>query len=327
MLKNSTGKQCGILLLGSVIISLLVSCSNRYPTACPNENLIGLVDAERFANEEDLPFRFPLDASKMIETPFFGLFGISNECTPEIKDCYNFPERQYHAAEDYKQPAGTPVYAIADGWISFSGRMGGYGWLIIVDHPSVNIYSLYGHLSPSRWKLQTGTVVSKGDIIAYLGDPDENGGSAKSPLEPHLHFGIRTGQRHDYPGRGEWRFQAGWIRNCPQNLGWVHPSGVISSQVIPEGGFIAPEPGFFIRWGLELIIVGCYSLFGVGLIFSAIRKKARLFVLVSGLIVTTAGIVLFRNGMLSTYILLWIGILLFLCGMYYAVLMRDLWSR
>jgi hypothetical protein len=31
--------------------------------------------------------------------------------------------------------------------------------------------------------------------LAYLGDSDENGGSAEQPLEPHLHFGIRAGQR------------------------------------------------------------------------------------------------------------------------------------
>ena len=41
------------------------------------------------------------------------------------------------------------MYAIADGEISFSGSKGGYGWLIIIDHPQANLYSLYGHLSPA----------------------------------------------------------------------------------------------------------------------------------------------------------------------------------
>ncbi len=27
------------------------------------------------------------------------------------------------------------VYAMADGRVSFSGTAGGYGWLIIIDHP------------------------------------------------------------------------------------------------------------------------------------------------------------------------------------------------
>ena len=36
-----------------------------------------------------------------------------------------------------------------------------------------------------------------GELIGYLGDPDENGGSAKNPLRPH---GIRVGLRmpHDH---------------------------------------------------------------------------------------------------------------------------------
>lgn len=39
-----------------------------------------------------------------------------------------------------------------------------------------------------------------GELIGYLGNPDENGGSAKNPLRPHLHFGIRVGLRmpHDH---------------------------------------------------------------------------------------------------------------------------------
>ena len=115
---------------------------------------------------------------------------------------------EYHAAEDYLRPAGTPVYAIADGDLSFSGPMGGYGWLIIIDHPQFNLYSLYGHLSPSRWAHETGPV-AKGELIGYLGDDDENGGSAENPLRPHLHLGLRAGQRQDYPGNGQWRWMAG----------------------------------------------------------------------------------------------------------------------
>jgi hypothetical protein len=80
----------------------------------------------------------------------------------------------FHAAEDFWRPAATEVYAMADGEVSFSGTMGGYGWLIIVDHPDMNIYSLYGHRSPSRWRADPGPV-AKGDLIGYLGDEWENG--------------------------------------------------------------------------------------------------------------------------------------------------------
>jgi len=212
---------CPRLFAGLCLVALLLAgCSTEYPESCPASTPMGLLDADEIASDDSLPFTFPLKESAMDYELFFGWFGVSNECPPNMNDCYEHPVLQFHAAEDYKRPAETPVYAMADGRVSFSGTAGGYGWLIIIDHPQANLYSLYGHLSPSRWKLNEGTDVKKGDLIAYLGDPDENGGSKKSPLEPHLHFGIRAGQRDDYPGRGEWRWMAGWIRLCPQDLGW-----------------------------------------------------------------------------------------------------------
>jgi murein DD-endopeptidase MepM/ murein hydrolase activator NlpD len=278
-----------------------------------------LLDADEIASDDSLPFRFPLEESTIDYELFFGWFGVSNECPPNMPDCFEYPEIQFHAAEDYKRPAGTPVYAMADGRVSFSGTAGGYGWLIIIDHPQANLYSLYGHLSPSRWKQASGMDVKRGDLIAYLGDPDENGGSEKSPLEPHLHFGIRAGQRDDYPGRAEWRWMAGWIRLCPQDIGWLQPSIVITGQEIPIGGFPQPEVPFWIRWGQELIITSLYSICGAGILVGAIRKKWRLFLVFPGFLVTAAGIVLHNNRMLSTYVLLVVGILLLVVGIYLSI--------
>jgi hypothetical protein len=185
---------------------------------------------------------------------------------------------------------------------------------MILDHPRVNLYSLYGHLSPSRWKLKSGVEVKRGDLIAYLGDADENGGSADHPLEPHLHFGVRAGQRADYPGRGEWRFQAGWIRYCPQDLGWLQPSLVIANQEVPAGGYPQPEPGFFIRWGVELLITSIYTLGGASMIAFAVRKKSRFLMLFPGILVVAAGIVFHSNGIASTYALLTIGLVMTAIG-------------
>ena len=298
----------------AIMILPLAACNTQYPGACPSSTPIGLLDAAEIARDESLPFRFPLDEATIDGTLFFGWFGVSNECPPNDIDCLNYPARAFHAAEDYKRPAGTPVYAMSDGRVSFSGRAGGYGWLILIDHPQANLYSLYGHLSPSRWKLDSGLQVKRGDLIAYLGDPDENGGSAESPLEPHLHFGIRAGQTADYPGRGEWRFMAGWIRLCPQDLGWLQPSVVITSQQIPAGGYPQPKVGFLVRWGFELLITSIYTIGGAGMLISAIRRKLRFFLLFPGVIVTAAGIVFHNNRMISTYTLLGIGILVMASG-------------
>jgi murein DD-endopeptidase MepM/ murein hydrolase activator NlpD len=278
-----------------------------------------LIDAYEIASDDSLPFRFPLDESTIDYSLYFGWFGVSNECPSNMADCYEYPVHQFHAAEDYKRPAGTPVYAMADGRISFSGTAGGYGWLIIIDHPQVNLYSLYGHLSPSRWKLEIGTEVKRGDLIAYLGDSDENGGSEEDPLEPHLHFGIRAGQTADYPSKGEWRFMAGWIRLCPQDLGWLQPSVVITSQEIPDGGYPQPKVGFLTRWGLELLITSIYTVCAVSGVIYGVRKKIRLLLLFPGILMIAAGIVLRANRMLSSYVLLVIGILIMVVGIYYFV--------
>lgn len=302
-----------VYLLLSVML-LLAGCTAEYPESCPQSTPVGLSDAGEIAGDDSLPFRFPLDESMVDYNLFFGWFGVSNECTPDIKDCYEFPEVEYHAAEDYKRPAGTPVYAMADGRVSFSGTAGGYGWLIIIDHPQFNLYSLYGHLSPSRWKLPSGTNVRKGDLIAYLGDPDENGGSAESPLEPHLHFGIRAGQMADYPSRGEWRYMAGWIRLCPQDLGWLQPSLVITSQAIPSGGYPQPEVDFLTLWGQELLITGFYTLCGAAIFYYAIRRNLRFMFFFPGALLILAGFVLHAQRVLGSYALLCIGSVLFILG-------------
>jgi len=294
---------------------LLTACSTKYPQSCPSGTPIGLLDADEIATSDNLPFRFPLEESTIDYELFFGWFGVSNECPPNMPDCHNYSDLAFHAAEDYKRPAGTPVYAMANGRISYSGLAGGYGWLIIIDHPQANLYSLYGHLSPSRWKQESGTEVERGDLIAYLGDPDENGGSEKSPLEPHLHFGIRAGQTADYPSRGEWRFMAGWIHLCPQDLGWLQPSLIITSQEIPVGGYPQPKVGFLTRWGIELLITSIYGIFGAGMLLGVARKKIRLLLIVPGIFVTAAGIVLY-NKLMGTYVLLAIGILMLAIGIY-----------
>ena len=244
--------------------------------SCPSSQEIHLSEANTYVNNPEVPFRFPLDNLTQDHLVPDGAVFASYGYTSPSPD-----SKEYHAAEDYHWPAGTPVYAMADGVISFSGRMGGYGWLVIVDHPQLNLYSLYGHLSPSRWRIKSG-LVQKGELLAYLGDPDENGGSKENPLRPHLHFGIRSGQRPHYPGMGEWRWQAGWIKYCPQDLGWLQPSLVINAQEVPDAGFANPEAAFLTVWWVELVY-SAVVLAGVvgGLLAAAYRRNKLQMILFS----------------------------------------------
>jgi len=251
-----------IIILTAISLSGCVKPSEH----CSPSGYIDLSNAKAFSENPNFHFRFPVDnlTEDQLIGAVFASYGYASS-SPDSKE--------YHAAEDYHQPAGSPVYTMADGIISFSGPMGGYGWLIIIDHPALNLYSLYGHLSPSRWRIKSGSV-QKGQLIAYLGDPDENGGSKGKPLRPHLHFGIRSGQRADYPSMGEWRWQAGWIKYCPQDLGWLQPSKIISEQEIPDAGFPNPEAAFLMIWWLELLL-SLLVLIGavVALIVTTIRNN------------------------------------------------------
>lgn len=198
-----------LLLIG---VMWLLAC-RQVPESCPSA---ATAPAGRLNGQldDDAPIQFPLDDYTVL-TQF-----------EQYSDSGVFAHKR-HAAEDADGVPGTAVYAIADGNISFSGKKGGYGLLIIIDHPQTNTYSLYGHLSPSRWHRDTGPV-AQGELIAYLGDSDENGSSAKyGTIYPHLHFGIRQGQRKDYPSDGDWRWMAGWTYACPAQIGWLQPSQFI----------------------------------------------------------------------------------------------------
>ena len=302
-----------------MLVLLLTACNTQYPETCPDNTPVGLADANEIASNASLPFRFPLDASPADKNLYYGWFGVSNACPPGKADCYEYLERKFHAAEDYKRPPGTPVYAMADGRISYSGRAGGYGWLILIDHPQANLYSLYGHLSPSRWKLKAGTDVQRGDLIAYLGDADENGGSKEQPLDPHLHFGIRAGQIADYPSRGEWRYMGGWIKLCPQDVGWLQPSLIITSQEIPPGGYTQPQVGFLTRWWFDLLIGSLFTMSGASMLINAYRKQIRFLLLIPGCLAIVAGVMFHHNGLVRNYALLVIGILLLAVGVYYFI--------
>jgi hypothetical protein len=290
------------ILISTILLLIPLSGCIEPSPYCPSRVHVDLSEADSYASDTDFPFCFPLDNISEIQTiTRFAAYGYAKS-SPYYEE--------YHAAEDYGQIPETPVYAMADGTISFSGTMGGYGWLIIIDHPDMNLYSLYGHLSPSRWYIESGRPVEKGQLIAHLGDSDENGGSVENPMTPHLHFGIRVGQRTDYPGMGEWRWQAGWTKYRPQDLGWLQPSLIIANQEITPGGFLPPQASFFEIWWLELIL---YVVILTGAVVSFImltRKSKPIPLAIYGVFIALATWFSFTKELRIGYALLAICVLL-----------------
>ena len=86
-----------------------------------------------------------------------------------------------HSGLDIGAPNGTDIKAAAGGTVTYSGVMGGYGNLIIIDHGN-NIQTYYGHCS--KLYAEVGDEVEAGDIIAAVGSTGNSSGN-------HLHFEIR----------------------------------------------------------------------------------------------------------------------------------------
>jgi murein DD-endopeptidase MepM/ murein hydrolase activator NlpD len=83
-----------------------------------------------------------------------------------------------HAGIDYGARYGSPIYAVADGLVSFAGRHGGHGNFVRLDHGG-GTGTGYGHMS--RIAVQPGARVQAGQVIGYVGSTGMSTG-------PHLHF-------------------------------------------------------------------------------------------------------------------------------------------
>lgn len=86
-----------------------------------------------------------------------------------------------HEGIDIVNETGTPVYASADGIVDFTGRRGGYGLAVEVNH-GYSLKTLYGHLS--KVLVREGQRVKRGELIARSGNTGLSNG-------PHLHYEVR----------------------------------------------------------------------------------------------------------------------------------------
>ncbi len=91
-------------------------------------------------------------------------------------------QREFHKGIDISAPEGTPVYAPASGEVTFTGRDGGYGLTMIIDHGR-GITTRYAHLQ--RYVSEEKTEVARGELIGYVGTTGRSTG-------PHLHYEVRV---------------------------------------------------------------------------------------------------------------------------------------
>jgi len=94
-------------------------------------------------------------------------------------------EWRSHKGTDYAAESGTPVRAIGNAVVLFAGTRGGYGNSIDLRHPN-GFVTRYGHLKGYAAGIRTGSHVSMGQTIGYVGMTGLATG-------PHLHFEVLVG--------------------------------------------------------------------------------------------------------------------------------------
>jgi murein DD-endopeptidase MepM/ murein hydrolase activator NlpD len=89
-------------------------------------------------------------------------------------------KKEFHKGMDIASKRGTPICATADGVVSFSGKKGLFGNMIVIDHGH-GLRTRYGHIG----KIQTkrGQIVKRGETIATVGNTGRSTG-------PHVHYEV-----------------------------------------------------------------------------------------------------------------------------------------
>ncbi len=131
------------------------------------------VSAERFA--------FPTALSTASQSAVLPVSGRFSSQFGSRRDPIHGHER-HHAGMDIASPTGTRIRAALSGTVVSSGRRGGYGNTVVVEH-SDGTQALYAHCS--RLDVQAGERIRAGQTIAAVGSTGRSTG-------PHLHFELRV---------------------------------------------------------------------------------------------------------------------------------------
>lgn len=144
--------------------------------------------------------------------------------------------KRMHAGIDFGARYGSPIYAVADGVVTFAGRHGGHGNYVRLQHAG-GLGTGYGHMS--RIAVRNGSHVKAGQVIGYVGSTGLSTG-------PHLHFeayrnghtinpsGIRIVARPEIDGKERDAFKARL-----QQLLTVEPGAALATMAAP----VVPDAG------------------------------------------------------------------------------------
>jgi len=142
-------------------------------------DLLAQYEAANAALVRHTPSILPLPADQFVLTSPFG-----TRVSPFTR------AGEMHKGLDLSAPKGTPVYAAADGIVSFAGRYPlresanwwRFGNVVVINHAD-RFITIYGHLDSVNVK--AGQEVKQGQVVASVGN---SGWSTNS----HLHYEVRS---------------------------------------------------------------------------------------------------------------------------------------
>jgi murein DD-endopeptidase MepM/ murein hydrolase activator NlpD len=136
-----------------------------------------------------------------------------------------------HRGIDFHAPYGSPIYAAADGVVTFVGRHGGHGNFVKLDNGG-GLGTGYAHMS--GFAVSVGEHVRRGQVLGYVG-------SSGLATGPHLHFEVYQNGETVNPDSIQYVRRAqlsgselAGFRNMLANLKQVEPGAALAP--------LAPDP-------------------------------------------------------------------------------------
>ncbi len=109
--------------------------------------------------------------------------------------------RIFHQGVDFAAPHGSPIVAVAEGTVTFSGRRNGYGKIVEIRHASGYV-TRYAHNTTNL--VDVGERVRQGQKIATVG-------ATGTATGPHVHFEVLKDGQHLNPIRFAGRIPSGTL--------------------------------------------------------------------------------------------------------------------
>lgn len=149
------------------------------------EDYIAALERERLKNKNKSNLKF---SAGILKWPIPGRTFVNSDFGRR-KDPITLKWGAMHNGVDIPAPAGTPIYAAADGQVMYAGWMNGYGNTIMIDHGKnkngYHVITLYAHCS-SLNVAKDSFVQGGKTIVARVGSTGRSTGN-------HLHWGLKIG--------------------------------------------------------------------------------------------------------------------------------------